>query len=371
MDFEDSAFERVRIAPGALTARGFKVTGGSFVLAEPLLSGRFLARLTITAEAGEEFRLEGCVLDPETLEEYRPLNNPEYAGSFVEQVREAYRGWLAALAPDCGSRALFALPQSNRLTALIEQQLGEGVTNPFHDSPGCGVFRRADNLKWYAVLLPVKLGKLKGLNVPQDQAELLTEVLNLKLPPPQITALLKEPGFYPAYHMNHQHWVSVRLDDTLGDERVLTLVRQSRDLVAGAAAVPKTAFFAPLGVPQAWLLPARPDLFDVEAAFRRDPELWWHQHVTSIKPGDTVYIYMSAPIRAVIYGCVVLKSHEWVKQDPTREPERSMLLRLQRRYPRELMGAGRLKGLGVAGVRSLRRAPSPLHEILAQAGEQA
>ena len=42
-----------------------------------------------------------------------------------------------------------------------------------------------------------------------------------------IKALYKETGIFPAYHMNHTHWISVTLDDSLTDNRVMQLVDTS------------------------------------------------------------------------------------------------------------------------------------------------
>ena len=38
------------------------------------------------------------------------------------------------------------------------------------------------------------------------------------------------PGIYPAYHMNHKTWISVVLDETLPDEKILELIDTSYQL---------------------------------------------------------------------------------------------------------------------------------------------
>ena len=53
------------------------------------------------------------------------------------------------------------------------------------------------------------------------------DVINLKTVPEEREALYKETGIFPAYHMNHTHWISVTLDDSLTDNRVMQLVDTS------------------------------------------------------------------------------------------------------------------------------------------------
>ena len=43
------------------------------------------------------------------------------------------------------------------------------------------------------------------------------------------------PGIYPAYHMNHKTWISVVLDETLPDEKILELIDTSYQLTTTSA----------------------------------------------------------------------------------------------------------------------------------------
>ena len=53
------------------------------------------------------------------------------------------------------------------------------------------------------------------------------EVLNIKFAPEEILQLLKQKGFYPAYHMNKKSWISIVLNDTLNDNVILNLIDKS------------------------------------------------------------------------------------------------------------------------------------------------
>ena len=56
------------------------------------------------------------------------------------------------------------------------------------------------------------------------------DALNIKIRPEEADALHAVPGIYPAYHMNHKLWISVVLDDTLPDEKIMSLVQTSYQL---------------------------------------------------------------------------------------------------------------------------------------------
>lgn len=56
------------------------------------------------------------------------------------------------------------------------------------------------------------------------------DIINVKIQPEQAEQLCRIPGIYPAYHMNHKMWISVVLDETLPDERILEFIDTSYQL---------------------------------------------------------------------------------------------------------------------------------------------
>ena len=63
------------------------------------------------------------------------------------------------------------------------------------------VLRRADNDKWYGVILSVA-GRKLGL---EDDNTI--DVINLKSDPMLIGSLRGQKGYFPAYHMNKEKWI--------------------------------------------------------------------------------------------------------------------------------------------------------------------
>lgn len=100
---------------------------------------------------------------------------------------------------------------------------------PWAKFPQYMVFRHKSNKKWFALILDVPKEKL-GLRESG-----ILNVLNLKCDPILIGDLRKEPGFFPAYHMSKESWITVALDGTVDDERMKTLIDLSYRLTAPKA----------------------------------------------------------------------------------------------------------------------------------------
>ena len=93
-------------------------------------------------------------------------------------------------------------------------------------SPDNGVFRNKYNKKWFGIILNVSKNKLDS-NYKQEEVE----VINIKLNEIMINELLKEKGFFKAYHMNKKSWISIILDSSLDNEIIYSLIDQSYDIV--------------------------------------------------------------------------------------------------------------------------------------------
>ena len=102
---------------------------------------------------------------------------------------------------------------------MTKQQFLEYCLNTYSTSPDypfdedfeTAVLRRADNRKWYAIVMRVSRSKF-GL----DSDEVI-DVVNLKLPTEMFGSFGAADGVYPAYHMNKLHWISVLLPDAPDD----------------------------------------------------------------------------------------------------------------------------------------------------------
>lgn len=86
------------------------------------------------------------------------------------------------------------------------------------------VLRHKDNNKWYGVVLRVAENKL-GLN-----GDRIVDLLNVKCDPLLIGSLRQQKGYFPAYHMNKESWISILLDGSVSMEEIENLLALSYQL---------------------------------------------------------------------------------------------------------------------------------------------
>lgn len=363
MSLESDFFKRHRPVPKKLEAAGFRRASGGYTYEADFLDGQFRAVLTVS-DGGE---ISGRVIDLDTEEEYLPIRARDQIGEFVGSVRQGYFEVLAQVREKGFSPVDFIYDQANRIAAAIEREFGETVEFPWEKYPGNGTVKCGENGKWYAAVLTVARGKLDtasgsakaGRSAADPDPEEIVEVINLKADPDEIPVLSQEAGICRAWHMNKKHWISVLLDDTAADARVMELVRESRRLVAGKARAGHVSG-------SVWIIPSNPKVYDIDTEFAENGgSIDWHQH-NNIKPGDTVYIYSAAPNSAILYRCEVEASdisYHGIFEE-SREYTRAMRLRLMEKYPKTRFPLAFMKEHGGSAVRSARRMPEELLEAM-------
>lgn len=359
MSIESEYFKRRRPDFQRLEEFGFQRADGAFSYGEPLPGGQFRGELVIT-DRGE---VSGRVIDLDTGEEYLPIRLVHQVGGFVGNVREDYLAFLAKIDEACFTPVHFMSNQANRIEGLMFHAFGASPAFPWEKYPGNGTFKCENNQKWFAAILTVAFGKLQAAGDQGDagrhDAEEIVEAINLKARPEEIGQLTQEPGIYPAWHMNKKHWISVILDETVSDERVMELVRESHRL-AGEGSVKKAAGSG------AWMIPSNPAVYDVDEGFRRGGGMIeWHQH-NRVKAGDEVFIYCSAPYSALIYRCEVVAAdlpYHGMFQE-SKGYKKAMRIRLIEKYPKDRFPLSFIKAHGGSVVRSACSMPAELYNAI-------
>lgn len=226
---EETVFSRKRWIESKVLAYGFHKANKTYILEKPFLDGDFKTVLSVTPKG----QVTGKVIDTITQDEYYQLRQETATGPYVNRVRSAYRSLLTDIADSCCSDVLFASSQANRLTQAILDHFQVKPDFPWEHSSryqSYGAFRHTSNRKWFALIMNVKREVLD-----KDGNTSLIDILNVKIPPAQGDELRQIPGIYPAYHMNHKTWISVVLDETLPDEKILELIDTSYQLTTTSA----------------------------------------------------------------------------------------------------------------------------------------
>ncbi len=219
--------------------------------------------------------------------------------------------------------------------------------------PGYAVFRHSDNNKWYCIIMDIKRSKL-GLAGDDP-----VDILNVKMSDPLLADMLvQEAGFLRGYHISRGNWVSVLLDGTVPPERITSLIDMSYNATMSAKKKQKTR------PPKEWIIPANPKYYDIVHAFDNADIINWKQGA-GIRKGDTVYMYVGAPVSAVLYKCTVTETDIPYEYKGKVNISALMKIELQRRYSPEAFTFRRLNDeFGIFAVRGPRGIPFSLSAAL-------
>lgn len=237
--------------------------------------------------------------------------------------------------------------------AYIKKKYNTTPEYPWGEGDGA-VLRHSDNRKWFALVMRVGREKL-GL-----AGDGLVDVVNLKMEDIVFKdALMQDKGILPAYHMNKEHWVTVLLDGTVEEGKVCDLIDLS---FAATASKKKKTRIRPA---KEWILPANPKFYDIQHAFDQAEDIQWKQS-GNLKVGDTVFLYVAAPVSAILYQCRVVEVDiPYHYQDENLTITTVMKIKLLHRYDPEQFPFSRLKEeYGIYAVRGPRGVPNSLSHAL-------
>ena len=183
------------------------------------LNNTFKAIITIDNKGN----IKGKVIDLQVDDEYIALRT-NMNGEYVEKVRDSYKAILNDIKANCYESRYFIYDQTNRINNLIKIEFNDDPEFLWDNTPGCGVYRNKDTKKWYGIIMNIDYSKI-------DNKSGEIEVLNVKLNEDKIQELIKKDGYYKAYHMNKKSWITIILNDTLSDLEILSLIKESYNLV--------------------------------------------------------------------------------------------------------------------------------------------
>ena len=346
MSIEENIFKRAIIDFGRLKKYGFTKSDGKWIYTKLFMNGDFKAMVSVTRKGD----VSGKVYETATDDEFLLLRVENIEG-FAAEVRAEYKKILERIKANCCRINYFVHPQANRLAKMVYDTYGDVPVFPWDKFDGYGVFRNPDNEKWYALVMSIDKSKFdKGLSGE-------VEVVNIKLDPEKIQDLHKEKGFYPAYHMNKKSWITIILDGTVPDEVLFALLEESHSFTVGKQKCCHNGN-------NAWLVPANPKFFDIEAAFNKQKEIIWKQS-GALQIGDIVYMYVGAPVSAVLYKCMVIAVDiPYNYEDKNLKISKVMKIKLIKKYTKDFMRFAKLSEYGVKTVRGPRICPQSLADVL-------
>lgn len=338
MNIEEYIFKYAKIDFNKLIPYGFHKDGREYIFSKQILNEKFRVDVKITGDG----IISGKIHDLSFDDEYTCFRNENQVGEFVSKVREEFTACLLDIRKHCTNNKFFIFDQSNRISSIIEQQFGDLPEFLWEKYPGYGVYKNPNNAKWYAAIMNINRSKI-------DEGDEIVEVLNVKLSEHRIKELLNKKGYYKAYHMNKDNWLSIILDETISDEEIISYLNESHKFTE------KT---------NEWLIPSNPKYFDIIGCFDNTDTISWKQS-SNMSVGDTVYIYVGVPYSAILYKCEVLEVNiPYEYKDKNLSMSKVMKIKLLNKYDKDKYNLKILNNFGIKGVRGPRYMPDDLNKYI-------
>ena len=344
MTIEEELFRKTKIDFDKVLEYGFKKDKSLYKYSKNIMNNTF----RVDIEINNDGIVKGKVYDLSFGDEYTNFRIEDSEGQFIGQVKEEFKNLLKDIRSKCFNREVFLYEQSNRITKKIKEKYGDEPEFEWEKFPEYATFRNKDSKKWYGIIMNIDKNKLDG----KDNCEV--EIIDIKQEPEKIEHLLKQDGFYPAYHMNKKSWITVILDDTVSDEKIMSLIDKSYSYTI----VNKN------NAKNEWIVPANPKYFDIEKALKESSTTTWKQS-TDIKKGDTIYLYVAKPYSSIMYKFKVIDVNiPYEYKDKNLKIQKVMKIDLITRYEKGKLSFNKLKEFGVNAIRGPRYMPLTLSKYI-------
>lgn len=216
----DELFQRREINPAKLLQFGFCKENKNYTYSTNIMDGQFQMTMTIAKDGAIQTRL----VELETDEEYVLHRTVEAYGPFVGAVRTEYEKVLCGISETCFELNVFKNDYAKEVIQYVRDTYQDELEFLWPRTPNNAIWRRKDTGKWYCALLVLSRRKL-GL----DSDETI-EILDLRAPVEEIKTLVDGKKFFPGYHMNKKHWITICLDGSVSMDEIKTYIETSYQL---------------------------------------------------------------------------------------------------------------------------------------------
>ena len=211
-------FKRRTAVREKLLSFGFKRIRIGYRYSTALLDGRL--RMTVTVNKDSEVFAEVTDTSAKTrgsqksAEKYFPLDYLDEYEDILDTINDV-----------CFEYDVFQSKMTHKVIDYVTKKYHDPLEHLWKRSPENAIYRRKDTGKWYAALLTVWRKKLKL------DGEGTIEVINLKMTPEMIHSVIDHKKYFPGYHMNKRHWITICLDGSVPFQEICRRIDESFALV--------------------------------------------------------------------------------------------------------------------------------------------
>ncbi len=210
-------FSRFKSKKDKLTKYGFQSKNNTYILDKKSINKEFTFHIEIT-----DNQVLSTVIDNGTQEEYMPFYIESINGEYVGKIRDEFDMLIKSILSTCYEKD-YNNNYVQKVIKYIKDKYNIEPSYLFEDSPNTCVFKHKE-AKWLGIIMDIPYTKI-GI----DSKEIVY-VLNVKTPKEEVETLIKDPGIFPAYHMNKKYWVSILLDGSISIKSIERLIDTSYTL---------------------------------------------------------------------------------------------------------------------------------------------
>ena len=218
MNIEKEIFNRYVVDIDKLIKYGFTKEDNVLVFRKMILDNKFMIVLEYDKD------IKGKIIELEFNEEYNNYRM-ESLGEFNSKIKKIFCELLIDIRDKCFDKDVFKYNQTIRINEFIKKRYNVKPEFLWVKYPEYAIYRKTK--KWFALIGNVSLNKIDKNSDSLEEVE----IINLKVSKDKIDELIKMNGYYEAYHMNKNNWVTIILDDTLVDSEIEEMICNSYDLV--------------------------------------------------------------------------------------------------------------------------------------------
>lgn len=216
----DEIFEKIfkdkKANKEKLLMYGFTENENCFLYQRQIMEGEF--KIVIKIKDGQ---IETAVYEVETGELYTLHLVPHAQGAFVGKVRLEYLSLLEDIRQKCFEYDVFREDNTKKIIEFVKQEFNSSLEFLWPKFSNNAICRRQDNQKWYIAFMKITADKI-GLNDKK-----IIEIIDLRVNKTDSNRLLDHKTIFPAYHMNKQSWITIKLDSVKHIEQIYDLIRAS------------------------------------------------------------------------------------------------------------------------------------------------
>ena len=164
------------------------------------------------------------VIDLDTNEEFVLVDVKHSVGDFVGTVKEKYENLLKDILDKCTTPNVFKSKQAKEVIQYVKEKYEDDLEYLWKKFPNNAIWRNKKNNKWYGALLVVAENKL---GVASDK---VVDILDLRYPKDNIRKIIDNKKVFEGYHMNKEHWITIRLDGSMDINEMFQFIDLSYDL---------------------------------------------------------------------------------------------------------------------------------------------